>query len=254
MLSIALSQTLGLGVITGALARWRALPGLPLPTATRLSLLVAVSFLSAWGVITALAALLLMPGAVPWALPVLAAAPALAVLALLHPHLRLGRHALTLPSLPLMAAIFAFTALDTAAAALALWLLTPASLALPLATLYPVFLLALGAALLSGTPGGVGPFELTLFTLLPALPAPELMAGILGFRLVYYALPAALAALRLALPQPAPRAAHRAPHPRPDAHSLAHARRAELGAPGRTARGGSRGLPLPASPSKPARR
>ncbi len=61
-------------------------------------------------------------------------------------------------------------------------------------TLFPVYLAALTAALVTGTPGGVGPFELTALGLLPQGAAPELMAGILAFRLIYYALPALIAA------------------------------------------------------------
>ncbi|MEZ5715183.1 MAG: phosphatidylglycerol lysyltransferase domain-containing protein [Paracoccaceae bacterium] len=233
MLSIALAQTLGLGVITGALARWRALPGLSLADCTRISALVAVSFLTGWAVITALAGLILpAPLALGplWLLPPVLAL-GLAVLSLLRVRLRLpGGRRLSLPSLPAMATILWLTFLDTAAAALALYLLLPAGLALDFATLYPAFLLALGAALVSGTPGGVGPFELTLLALLPQLPEPELIAGVLGFRLIYYALPAVLAALLLALPQrPVRHPSRAAALPRPGLRDLAHARRAELG-------------------------
>jgi phosphatidylglycerol lysyltransferase len=63
----------------------------------------------------------------------------------------------------------------------------------------PAFALALAAGLLSGTPGGVGPFEITLLTLLPEAPQTGLLAAILGFRLVYFALPAILGAAWLAL-------------------------------------------------------
>lgn len=61
-------------------------------------------------------------------------------------------------------------------------------------TLFPVYLAALTGALVTGTPGGVGPFELTALGLLPQGAAPEFMAGILAFRLIYYALPALIAA------------------------------------------------------------
>lgn len=233
MLSIALAQTLGLGLITGALARWRALPGLALKDCLRISALVAVSFLAGWAVITALAALIL-PAPVAlgpaWLLPPLLAL-GLATLSLLRGRLRLwGGRQLSLPSLPAMATVLWLTFLDTAAAGLALFLLMPPELALDFATLYPVFLLALGAALVSGTPGGVGPFELTLLALLPHLPEPALIAGVLGFRLVYYAMPALLAALLLALPQRPMRSVAATPAPpRPGLRDLAHARRAELG-------------------------
>ena len=46
--AIAISQTLGLGLITGSILRWRMLPGLSLWSASRLTAAVAVSFLIGW--------------------------------------------------------------------------------------------------------------------------------------------------------------------------------------------------------------
>jgi phosphatidylglycerol lysyltransferase len=51
-------------------------------------------------------------------------------------------------------------------------------------------MLALGAALLSTTPGGVGPFEFMMLGLLPQLPTSKMLGSILAFRIVYYAIPA----------------------------------------------------------------
>lgn len=256
VLSIALAQTLGLGVFTGAFARWRALPGIDLGLATRLSALVAVSFLAGWAVITALACLFLTTpvlnfganhganhganlgvSALPlgWTALPLIGAIAITVAALLWPKIHIYRRnkppfIISLPTLPAMGAILGLTFLDTLAAAVALLVLLPSDLNIGIVALYPIFLLALGAALISGTPGGVGPFELALFTLLPQHPEPALLAGIIGFRLVYYALPACLAALLLLRRQPAiPPFREPRPHAMPGPRLLAHARRAELG-------------------------
>lgn len=184
-----------------------------------------------WAVVTALADLLLPLDLLPgWAaLSILAAGGALVLRAALAGDIRLAGRRLPLPALPAMATILGLTALDTAAAALALQALLPAGTAPGLDLLLPAYLFALGAALLSGTPGGVGPFELTLLALLPAVPEPDLIAGIVAFRLVYYALPACLALVVLARPA----ARRRAPpgwslSPLPPA-GLAEARRAELG-------------------------
>ncbi|UYV39306.1 phosphatidylglycerol lysyltransferase domain-containing protein [Rhodobacteraceae bacterium D3-12] len=246
--SIALAQTVGLGVITGALARWRALPRSSLKQCSQISALVAVSFLLGWSVVTALAALVLplvtpmtapLPDlALPWIYLPLLLAPLLAALALWRPVLTLpGGAQLALPSLAAMGHILWLTFIDTLAACIALYVLLPAEASVALSTLYPVFLLALGVALVSGTPGGVGPFELMLLTLLPQTPEPALLAAVLAFRLVYYALPAALATLYL-LATPAPRARTRRGHPgpmsaltrrRPGPRLLAHATRSELG-------------------------
>jgi phosphatidylglycerol lysyltransferase len=55
------------------------------------------------------------------------------------------------------------------------------------------FLLALGAGLALGTPGGIGAFELTLLALLPGQDEAPLLAAILAWRVIYYLLPAVLA-------------------------------------------------------------
>ncbi len=60
--AIAISQTLGLGLITGALVRWRLLPGLSLWQATRVTGVVTASFLGGWAVVTA-TTLVLLPDA-----------------------------------------------------------------------------------------------------------------------------------------------------------------------------------------------
>jgi len=197
--AIALSQTLGFGIVTGALVRWRMLPGTSLGQATRITALVALAFLAGWAVVTAavVALLPMVPGARWMALAVLAGVAALVTVGFWRPQLRLGARVLRFPPLALAARIVALAALDTAAAALALWLLLPGgSEAGP--ALLPAFLLALGAGLISGTPGGVGAFELALLALLPAQPAEPLLAAVLAWRAVYYALPAALGVLAMA--------------------------------------------------------
>lgn len=238
--SIALAQTLGFGVFTGALARWRMMPDLGLAMATKISATVAVSFLAGWSVITALATLALDGPNIPLAL-LLAPLALLLVLvgaAFWRPHIAVLRWRFTLPSLTAIGAITALTLIDTAAAATALQILLPATLDIGFETLFPVFLIALGAALVSGTPGGVGPFELTMLALLPHVPAPDLIAAILAFRILYYAIPAVLALAVLARPpqlrpKQAPRSSHTAAQitayqPR-DSGALHHAARAELG-------------------------
>ncbi|WP_160892856.1 MULTISPECIES: phosphatidylglycerol lysyltransferase domain-containing protein [Pseudooceanicola] len=199
--AIALAQLLGLGVLTGALVRWRLLPVLGPLRAAQVTAAVSVSFLISWALITALACLVLAPHLLPgWMLlSALAGVFLLPALALFLPELRLARWRFRLPSLHAMAAISLFAALDTAAAGAAMYALLPAPPPFP--TFLPVFLLALGAGLFGGTPGGVGPFELTLLALLPALPEPELLAAVLAFRLVYYALPALAAAPQLLRPR-----------------------------------------------------
>ncbi|MDP3339829.1 phosphatidylglycerol lysyltransferase domain-containing protein [Frigidibacter sp.] len=192
--AIAVSQTLGFGLVTGALVRWRMLPGTNLGQATRITALVALAFLAGWAVVTAAVVAVLpvaLPGARWMALAVLAGFGALAALAFWRPQ--------RFPPLTLAARIVALAALDTAAASLALWVLLPGGVEAG-AALLPAFLLALGAGLISGTPGGVGAFELALLSLLPGQPAEPLLAAVLAWRAVYYALPAALGVLAMARP------------------------------------------------------
>ncbi|MCR8826653.1 phosphatidylglycerol lysyltransferase domain-containing protein [Pseudosulfitobacter koreensis] len=222
--SIALAQTLGMGVLTGALARWRLLPDLTLAQAFRLSAFVSVSFLGGWAVVTAMACLLLpSPGWTLWpAIAVLTLAAVASVLQFLFPVLRLWGKTVHLPTLPASAAIMLWTLIDTLCAAGALYVVLPADAGVTVAQFLPLFLLALGSALISNTPGGVGPFELMMLGLLPHLPASDVLGSIVAFRIVYYALPALLAAAAMMrplrntqanLPAPAafdPRTAYRA--------------------------------------------
>ena len=200
--AIALGQIIGLGVLTGAAVRWRVLADLPPARAMQVSVFVAVSFMLALSYLAAVS--LALPGG-----PRLATLPAAAVVILLplvavwlalSPAPLAVRLRRFCPSLRAMGAILGWAALDVLAAGLALYLLIPAG-TLDFQTFLPVFLLALMAALLSGAPGGLGPFELTLLSLLPQVPAAELLGGIVVFRAVYYALPASLAVLVLLRPE-----------------------------------------------------
>ena len=67
--------------------------------------------------------------------------------------------------------------------------------------LLAVYFLALGAAVISSAPGGLGPFDLTLFALLPSQNPGELITAIIAFRLIYLAVPALVSAVILASPK-----------------------------------------------------
>ncbi|MEO0863658.1 MAG: phosphatidylglycerol lysyltransferase domain-containing protein, partial [Pseudomonadota bacterium] len=202
-IGIAVGQTLGFGLFTGAIARWRMLPGLRLGAALRLSAFVSVSFVVAWVAVTSVMALALpAPAWARWlALPGLAAGVALAAALFWWPRLTLAGRAVTLPNLPLSGGIIMWVVVDTLAAAGALYVMLPSG-AIGFADFYPLFLIAMGTALLSNTPGGMGPFELVLLTALPQVGPSAVLAAILAYRIVYYAVPAALAALALLRPFP----------------------------------------------------
>ena len=191
--AIAVSQTLGLGLISGAILRWRMLPEISLWQATRLTAAVALSFLASWAVVTSMV-LVVLPDAPyrAWAFVTLCLALAVAGFAIAAPQPRWLRW--RLPNGFTLTRLLGLCAIDTLAASLAFMALLPAGLDLPYASLLPAFLLALGAGLALGTPGGMGAFEVTLIALLPTGESPELLAAILAWRLVYYALPAVIGA------------------------------------------------------------
>lgn len=197
--AIAVAQTLGFGLATGTIARWRALPELSIGTALKLTNYVSFSFMVALGLLSALAVTALgLEGtgtALTAGLAVLAFAVTVA-LSLIQPRWL----PVPLPPLRLIGRLTLLAAVDTGLAALAMWVLLPAGVHPPFLLFFAAFLFALGAGLLSGAPGGVGPFELCLIAILPMVPESDLIAAVLAFRLVYYALPACLALCALARP------------------------------------------------------
>ena len=69
--AIAISQTVGFGLVSGALVRWRMLPGSSLRDASRLTAAVAASFLAAWAMLSA-AVMLVAPVSLSKGLPQIA--------------------------------------------------------------------------------------------------------------------------------------------------------------------------------------
>jgi phosphatidylglycerol lysyltransferase len=198
--AIAVSQTLGLGLISGALIRWRMLPGVSLWQASRLTGAVALSFLAGWAVVTSLV-LLVLPGA-PFkggAFAALCLAFAGIGVSLAAPQLH--RIRFRWPNGQTLARLIGLCAVDTLFAAGALFVLFPTGLDLTFTALLPAFLLALGAGLALGTPGGMGAFEISLLALLPTVEVAPLLAAVLAWRVVYFVLPASAAAL-LAIARP----------------------------------------------------
>lgn len=208
MAAIALSQTLGLGLATGTAVRWHMLPGRDLPQATRVTLLVTISFLAAWGVLTALSVTVFLPPASALHVQTRLIAAGVCGVALLvvlsrlspwvHTHLW---SRVTWPRLRTQFHILMLTSCDCVAAALTLYVFLPSAEGLGFPSFLPVFMLASGVGLISGIPGGVGPFETLLIMLLPDLPPDRLAASILCYRAVYYALPAVIATGALLLTQ-----------------------------------------------------
>lgn len=198
--AIAVSQTVGFGLLTGALARWRLLPEMTFWQALRISTVVALSFLAGWAVVSA-TTLLVLPTSFSVPLPLLLLPVAgfcgLIALSLFQPPFVLFGQRRRFPPVQAILQVLVLTLVDTLSASAALFVLLPEPGVIQFGMLYPAYLLALGAALVSGTPGGVGPFEVTLLALLPAESAVPLVAAILAFRAVYYGVPAVIGGLCL---------------------------------------------------------
>lgn len=221
MAAIAFSQTIGFGLISSSFARWRLTPGLSPLLAFQVTLFVTLSFFVALGAIISLGFVVRPPfpgSGMIGALGLLAYC-ALLALAFLYPKFQLAQRSISLPPVPAILAISFWALMDTMAAGSVLYLLMPPDLGLGWEAVVSVYLLALGAALISGAPGGVGPFELTVLALLPMAQSSSaefsgtppfvndvtgatagIVAGIIAFRLVYFAFPALVSGLWLLWP------------------------------------------------------
>ncbi|MEP4196041.1 MAG: phosphatidylglycerol lysyltransferase domain-containing protein [Aliishimia sp.] len=227
--AIAVSQLTGFGLVVSTLVRWRMLSGFGPGVAAQITAFVSLMFLASLAGITALICLLfpVPSGFVLPSIAVLAALAVLAATAVFRPRIKWRGHRVDLPTLRAMFASAGWASLDVFTAAGAFYVLLPPAIAPDIVAFLPVFCLALAAGLFLGTPGGIGPFEMTLLTLTATgLPAQTSVSAIIvavfGFRLVYFAMPAAMAIVVLLLP--------RKPHPLwqdPPAPNVGRARRAE---------------------------
>lgn len=192
--SAALSQALGFGPVLGALVRRRLLPEVTLAQSFAISAGITLGFFGGLGLFL-LALWTALPGEPHRGAAGLGLTLALGLLlamALSRRTLILG---LRKPNLFILARFLTWLALDLAALATAFWALLPPAQAPSLAEILPLFLFALGLGMASGSPGGLGAFEATLLALEPDLAAEGLLAGILVFRAIAFALPALCAAL-----------------------------------------------------------
>ena len=196
MAAIAVGQALGLTALTSAAARWRGLPQLSALTVASISAAVGLSFMLCWAVLAVTAAvatgLIALSGGSGLAMAgvVLLAIAASAVL----------WRRLALATRRASGALLVWTTVDLVCAATALWLLLPADSPVTWAQVVAAYILALGVGLISNTPGGLGPLELMLLALLPAVAGEDVLSALLAFRVVYYLIPFACGAIYLARP------------------------------------------------------
>jgi phosphatidylglycerol lysyltransferase len=184
MAAAAVSQTVGFGPVVGAIVRQRLLHGLTMGQSFAISACITVGFFA--GIcLLALAGFAVMPGH-----DLARGLLAVAVLGLVGAAVVGGPTVMGFrkPNLFVMARFLGWLAVDLTALAAVLWLVLPGETAF--LNLLPVFLIALGIGVASGSPGGVGPFEATLVAFLPQVGATDLVAGIIAFRVLAYVLPA----------------------------------------------------------------
>lgn len=109
--------------------------------------------------------------------------------------LTLGAWQIQVPGLGMAWRQIALALVDLCCAALALWALLPAETAPPFAVFLGLYVVAIVAGIVSHVPGGLGVFETVLLLALPQVPRDALLAAVIGYRVVYYLLPLALAML-----------------------------------------------------------
>jgi phosphatidylglycerol lysyltransferase len=211
LMSYALSNSVGLSVLTSSSLRYRLYSSWGL-TALEIAKIVMFTTLTLWlgiftigGLVLALDPLDL--GAVPY-LNINSRLLGGSLLLLPLTYLFLGvtrRQPLKLgpwnvPMIRPRLALAQLTvgALDWVLASVVLYLLLPRFGTIGLGHLLGVFLLAQIAGLVSHVPGGLGVFEsLVVLLLQNDLPTPDLLGALLAYRLLYYLIPLGLAVLAL---------------------------------------------------------
>jgi phosphatidylglycerol lysyltransferase len=202
-IAYALSNTVGLGVLTGGAVRLRlyGAAGVEAGAISRAIAFNAAAFTLGISVVGA-AALLWGATSVAPALKVpalvlqlgaglvLVAATVLIILCRDgRERVLFGRMKLRLPSASLALQQLLFSAVDIAATAAVLWFLLPSG-AVDFTTFMGFFAVAIVLGVLSHVPGGIGVFEaIMLIALRERVPAEVLAAALVLYRLIYYVLP-----------------------------------------------------------------
>jgi phosphatidylglycerol lysyltransferase len=206
-IAYALSNTVGLGVLTGGAVRLRlyGAAGVEAGAISRAIAFNAAAFMLGISVVGAAALLWGAPAVAPAlhlptralqivAFAIVIAAAALIILCRDGRERRLfGRLRLRLPSASLALQQLLFSAIDIAATAAVLWFLLPAG-SIGFAAFVGFFAIAIVLGVLSHVPGGLGVFEaIMLVALRDRVPTEALAAALVLYRLIYYVLPLLLA-------------------------------------------------------------
>lgn len=203
----ALSNSVGLAVVSGGAVRYRFYRGLGL-NLTDIAIVSTYCAL-AFGVgvtVVGFAALAYHPAALSSVITIpphlvrlvsviilVAACGFLAWGAMSKHKIGIGKYKIVMPGLRQAVLQILFSLLDILFAAVTLYILLPnaASSAIPFSTFVAVFAGAAVAAVLSHVPGGIGVFEAVILGAFAALPdqTAGIAASLLAYRIVYYFLP-----------------------------------------------------------------
>ena len=206
-----IAQSVGLGALTGAYARWRVYRANGFSPGEVAALSAMVSFSFAIGAAT-LTALLTSINPAPIANltgvsadaarlgALFAFAATVSAFVFLSSCRRLWRFRsfrLSPPGWRWFSASVLLTLADLVPAGLCLAAFLPAEATPDLATYLTIYIAATAIGHLVGTPGGIGPFEALLFFAMPGAAAADLAAAVLAYRAVYYLAPLIPASLIL---------------------------------------------------------
>lgn len=189
----AVSQTLGFGPVIGAILRRRLRPDLTVAQSVAISGTITLAFFAGIGLLGA-AALILTPEMGLVREGVLALVGLIGLGTLAFRAFPVWPFGLVRPAPQVVLRLLVWIVLDVGMLCLAFHLLLPQSAALLGLSFLPVFILALAFGLVSGSPAGAGPFEVTVLAHLPMVDAAEAAAAIVAFRLISYVIPAVIGA------------------------------------------------------------
>ncbi len=105
---------------------------------------------------------------------------------------------LVMPGVELTLAQIVVAAVDLCLAAACLYLLLPDLAAVSYQAFLAVYVLSVVAVMIANVPGGLGVLESVVILALPQIPADQLLASLLAYRIIYYLAPLVIAALLLA--------------------------------------------------------
>ncbi|MCM8729880.1 bifunctional lysylphosphatidylglycerol flippase/synthetase MprF [Hephaestia sp. GCM10023244] len=212
--SYTLSHNFGLALLTGGSARYRLYSAAGLEAGDIMRIITATGIAFWAGVtVTTAAALLLYPepftiGAFTPSLTMQRAVGAVIVLLVVAAIMALRgktrsftlfRWRLPRPTPGQAIAQIGIATLDLAAASAALFVLVPGVSLHDFPLFYLTYALAIIAALLSHVPGGIGVFEAVILASLARGDPPALVAALIMYRILYYLLPLAVAAVLLVI-------------------------------------------------------